>query len=182
MLVRLIHSAWPLEDQLTHHQLRRRSTGPTGRPRPARTVSSRTGPWPMRSRSSESRCRPPSTGRSRRCCDLRLLALRPSRHHTRKQHEQRTLADEPGSRPGRIAEAARRSGRNRPRSRWSPSPSGTRPIWSAPLVDLGARDLGENYPQELWQKAEALADLPVRWHLIGHLKATRRGRRCRWSG
>lgn len=32
--------------------------------------------------------------------------------------------------------------------------------------------MGENFPQELWEKAEVLADLPpeVRWHLIGHLQ------------
>jgi hypothetical protein len=41
------------------------------------------------------------------------------------------------------------------------------------LVDLGAADLGENYPQELWTKAEALADLPVRWHHIGHLQGNK---------
>ena len=35
----------------------------------------------------------------------------------------------------------------------------------------GQRDFGENYVQELAQKAEALRDLPaVRWHLIGHLQ------------
>jgi PLP dependent protein len=35
----------------------------------------------------------------------------------------------------------------------------------------GQRDFGENYVQELLQKAEALADLPeLRWHLIGHLQ------------
>jgi pyridoxal phosphate enzyme (YggS family) len=36
------------------------------------------------------------------------------------------------------------------------------------LVDLGVRDLGENRPQELWKKAEAIPD--ARWHLIGHLQ------------
>src|SRR5207245_3577022 len=41
------------------------------------------------------------------------------------------------------------------------------------LVALGARDLGENYPQELWTKAEALAGLPVSWHLIGHLQGNK---------
>ena len=41
------------------------------------------------------------------------------------------------------------------------------------LVELGAEDLGENYPQELWSKAEALADLPVRWHHIGHLQGNK---------
>jgi PLP dependent protein len=51
--------------------------------------------------------------------------------------------------------------------------------WSAelvrPLVAAGVRDLGENYPQELWKKVEALATLeePVRWHLIGHLQTNK---------
>ena len=35
----------------------------------------------------------------------------------------------------------------------------------------GQRDFGENYVQELVQKAEALRDLPgLRWHMIGHLQ------------
>jgi uncharacterized pyridoxal phosphate-containing UPF0001 family protein len=38
------------------------------------------------------------------------------------------------------------------------------------LVEAGCHDLGESRPQELWQKAAALADLPIRWHLIGHLQ------------
>jgi pyridoxal phosphate enzyme (YggS family) len=38
------------------------------------------------------------------------------------------------------------------------------------LADLGLHDLGESRPQELWKKAEALADLPIRWHLVGHLQ------------
>ncbi len=44
-----------------------------------------------------------------------------------------------------------------------------------PLVSLGAHDLGENYPQELWGKVESLADLGprVRWHLIGHLQSNK---------
>jgi hypothetical protein len=36
---------------------------------------------------------------------------------------------------------------------------------------LGQRDFGENYVQELTQKAAALADLAeLRWHVIGHLQ------------
>jgi pyridoxal phosphate enzyme (YggS family) len=36
---------------------------------------------------------------------------------------------------------------------------------------VGQRDFGENYVQELLQKAEELRDLPeLRWHLIGHLQ------------
>jgi pyridoxal phosphate enzyme (YggS family) len=43
------------------------------------------------------------------------------------------------------------------------------------LVTVGALDLGENYPQELWRKVESLADLdsPMRWHLIGHLQSNK---------
>src|SRR5262245_32203904 len=38
------------------------------------------------------------------------------------------------------------------------------------LPELGVADLGESRPQELWRKAEALAHLPIRWHLVGHLQ------------
>jgi len=38
------------------------------------------------------------------------------------------------------------------------------------LVQAGLSELGESRPQELWRKAESLGDLPVRWHLIGHLQ------------
>jgi pyridoxal phosphate enzyme (YggS family) len=41
------------------------------------------------------------------------------------------------------------------------------------LVAEGLVDLGESRPQELWQKADALADLPVRWHLVGHLQTNK---------
>ena len=38
------------------------------------------------------------------------------------------------------------------------------------LADAGCRELGESRPQALWEKANALADLPIRWHMIGHLQ------------
>ena len=38
------------------------------------------------------------------------------------------------------------------------------------LVDVGCHDLGENRPQSLWSKADAIADKDIRWHLIGHLQ------------
>ncbi len=38
------------------------------------------------------------------------------------------------------------------------------------LVEAGCVQLGESRPQELWQKAEALRDLDVRWHMVGHLQ------------
>jgi pyridoxal phosphate enzyme (YggS family) len=40
---------------------------------------------------------------------------------------------------------------------------------AAMLPELGVVDLGENRPQELWRKAEALP-ASVRWHMIGHLQ------------
>lgn len=49
------------------------------------------------------------------------------------------------------------------------------------LIDAGCHDLGESRPQQLWQKAEALAEHEkVRWHLIGHLQRNkvRRILRC----
>ncbi|MFK7768383.1 MAG: YggS family pyridoxal phosphate-dependent enzyme [Mariniblastus sp.] len=40
------------------------------------------------------------------------------------------------------------------------------------LAEAGCRVLGENRPQLLWEKHDALSDLPVpvRWHMIGHLQ------------
>ena len=36
--------------------------------------------------------------------------------------------------------------------------------------EVGCDVLGESRPQHLCPKAEALADLPIRWHMIGHLQ------------
>ncbi len=37
------------------------------------------------------------------------------------------------------------------------------------LLAAGCHDLGENRPQQLWQRAESLrSERPARWHLIGH--------------
>jgi PLP dependent protein len=73
----------------------------------------------------------------------------------------------------RIADAARRSGREPSSVRLVAvtKRNATEPIRA--LVEAGAHDLGENYPQELWSKVEALAGLPVRWHLIGHLQSNK---------
>ena len=40
---------------------------------------------------------------------------------------------------------------------------------AALLPELGVANLGENRPQELWRKAEALPP-SVHWHMIGHLQ------------
>jgi len=74
---------------------------------------------------------------------------------------------------GRIAAAARRSGRDPVEITLVAVTKKSTPDLIRPLVECGATDLGENYPQELWQKSEALADLPVRWHLIGHMQSNK---------
>lgn len=38
------------------------------------------------------------------------------------------------------------------------------------LVEFGCCDLAESRPQVLWEKAASLTDLPVRWHMIGHMQ------------
>jgi len=38
------------------------------------------------------------------------------------------------------------------------------------LVQFGCDRLAESRPQSLWEKAEALSDLPIEWHFIGHLQ------------
>jgi pyridoxal phosphate enzyme (YggS family) len=75
----------------------------------------------------------------------------------------------------RIAAAARRSGRPEEAVRLIAVTKKSPPEWVRPLVALGASDLGENYPQELWNKCELLADLGsmIRWHLIGHLQTNK---------
>lgn len=38
------------------------------------------------------------------------------------------------------------------------------------FVEAGCTTLGENRPQQLWDKAERLSDLNLQWHMIGHLQ------------
>lgn len=40
-------------------------------------------------------------------------------------------------------------------------------------ADVGLKDIGENRVQEALQKRTELADVPVRWHLIGHLQTNK---------
>jgi PLP dependent protein len=75
----------------------------------------------------------------------------------------------------RIAEAARRSGRPMEAIRLVAVTKKTPLECIKALVGCGARELGENYPQELRTKVDALADLEdsVHWHLIGHLQTNK---------
>jgi pyridoxal phosphate enzyme (YggS family) len=69
-----------------------------------------------------------------------------------------------------IDAAAVRSGRN---SRDIELVAVTKYVGSAEIRALaaaGCTTLGESRPQQLWDRAEALADLPIRWHMIGHLQ------------
>lgn len=38
------------------------------------------------------------------------------------------------------------------------------------VLDSGCRVLGESRPQQLWEKAAALPDVGIDWHMIGHLQ------------
>lgn len=70
----------------------------------------------------------------------------------------------------RIARAAAKAGRD-PKSVRLVVVSKRFPASAAAAAfSAGAIDLGENYVQEARDKAAELADLPVRWHLIGHLQ------------
>jgi PLP dependent protein len=72
----------------------------------------------------------------------------------------------------RIAEAARRSGRRSEQITLVAVTkySGLEEVHA--LIELGCTELGESRPQQLWQRAERLQreNVPVRWHLIGHLQ------------
>jgi len=70
----------------------------------------------------------------------------------------------------RIAAAAQRSGRRPEAVRLVAVTKYVGPETVRALVAAGCREIGESRPQQLWQKAEALADLPITWHLVGHLQ------------
>jgi PLP dependent protein len=70
----------------------------------------------------------------------------------------------------RVAAAAVRSGR---RAEDVQLVAVTKYVGSAEvraLVAAGCTDLGESRPQQLWERAAEFRDLPVQWHMIGHLQ------------
>ncbi|HWB09989.1 MAG TPA: YggS family pyridoxal phosphate-dependent enzyme [Pirellulales bacterium] len=71
---------------------------------------------------------------------------------------------------GRIADAARRSGRAAGEVKLVAVTKYVDADVARQLVDAGCHDLGEARPQELWRKAEALSGQTIEWHLIGHLQ------------
>lgn len=70
----------------------------------------------------------------------------------------------------RIAEAARRAGRD-PVAITIVAVTKGHPIAAArEALAAGLPDIGENRVQEALEKMEAWPDAPVRWHLVGHLQ------------
>ncbi|MFW6156434.1 MAG: YggS family pyridoxal phosphate-dependent enzyme [Armatimonadota bacterium] len=73
----------------------------------------------------------------------------------------------------RIADAAERAGRD-PAQVNLVAVTKTRSVDEIrAVIEAGARDLGENYVQEMEEKAEALAGEDIRWHAIGHLQTNK---------
>jgi len=70
----------------------------------------------------------------------------------------------------RIAEAAHRAGRNAADVQLVAVTKYVGAAETRALVEAGCRQLGESRPQQLWQKAAELKDLPIQWHMIGHLQ------------
>ena len=70
----------------------------------------------------------------------------------------------------RIAAAAARSGRDAGAITLLAATKYVTPTAARFVAEAGCIDLGESRPQQLWEKAAALTDLKVRWHLIGHLQ------------
>jgi PLP dependent protein len=80
------------------------------------------------------------------------------------------LADRLNAVNSRIDAACARAGRNPALITLVAVTKTVSPRVAGMMAELGVLDLGENRPQELWRKAEALKHLPIRWHMIGHLQ------------
>ncbi len=70
----------------------------------------------------------------------------------------------------RIAGAAARSGRPAEQVNLVAVTKSVGEAEIRALVEAGCDTLGESRPQQLWEKAARLADLPVAWHMIGPLQ------------
>jgi PLP dependent protein len=75
----------------------------------------------------------------------------------------------------RISDAVTRVGRATDSVRLVAVTKKSSPEMIKSLFACGVRDLGENYPQELWRKHDELSDLAgsIHWHLIGHLQTNK---------
>jgi pyridoxal phosphate enzyme (YggS family) len=75
----------------------------------------------------------------------------------------------------RIGKACTRAGRRRAEVTLVAVTKTVATEVAALLPGLGVLDLGENRPQELWRKADALPK-EIRWHMIGHLQRNKIGK------
>src|SRR5437868_4128720 len=82
----------------------------------------------------------------------------------------RRIRDNLGQVRDKIAAAAIRSGRTANHILLVGVTKYVEPDTARLLVEAGLTHLGESRPQELWNKAEALAGMKITWHLIGHLQ------------
>jgi pyridoxal phosphate enzyme (YggS family) len=80
------------------------------------------------------------------------------------------LAENVAAVRGRIAAAAARSGRSAGDVLLVAVTKYVGPDVARALLGAGCDVLGESRPQQLWQKAAALENLPIRWHIVGHLQ------------
>src|SRR5262245_55374852 len=70
----------------------------------------------------------------------------------------------------RMAEAARRSGRSADGIKLVAVTKYVPVEVMQSLLKLGCCELGESRPQALWEKAAAIGEQPVQWHMVGHLQ------------
>ncbi len=73
----------------------------------------------------------------------------------------------------RIRAACRRAGRPEQSVRLLPVTKTVDERRLRMAYELGYRHFGENKVQEAWGKAEAMADLPIEWSIIGHLQTNK---------
>jgi PLP dependent protein len=71
---------------------------------------------------------------------------------------------------GRMAAAAARAGRAAEDVRLIAVTKYAGPGQVRALLAAGCTELGESRPQQLWERAAALAEHSIRWHMIGHLQ------------
>lgn len=84
--------------------------------------------------------------------------------------DERLLADNLAAVRGEIAAATQRSGRRAEDVTLVAVTKYADAEVTRALVRAGCRTLAENRPQWLWRKAESLRDLPIKWHMVGHLQ------------
>jgi hypothetical protein len=70
----------------------------------------------------------------------------------------------------RIYDAAARAGTDPQRITLVAVTKYVGPAEARAVFEAGCTILGESRPQQFWPKAQALADLPIEWHMIGHLQ------------